>query len=480
MLNSKLIGLIKLLSIDEIATIERLIPAIANRDNPELLQLFRIITKAITNNQKELTKEYLHKQLFGSKKFREQKISNMMTELLHNIEDCLGFMQLLKDKQLKKIFILKELREKNADKHFESLAHESITRVNDAGPKTGKQFYFSYANYMEFDMYSIQKGDRKKDESLQMASDNLELYFIAEKLRLTCEMLNRKNIIGADYDIGLSQILIELLKTVGNKYLLEPIINIYYRIFLTIMDGDNPEHYKELFRLLEKNGPQLSRADAHQLYEYAQNYCIKKVNTGNINYIAEIFNLYQQQLDSGTLLDEGKLSEFDYKNIVAVGLRLGKFNWTHDFIEYYKNYIASSLKENAYTYNLASYYYHVQNYKPAIRLLQDVEFTDVFYHLGAKLLLFKMYYETEQTEPFYSLIDTFKIYLYRNKGISLYQRKSYLNLLRFTKKTFDLKINPPASKKFTERIIALQRQIETNQNIVSLMWLNERVEELKN
>lgn len=122
----------------------------------------------------------------------------------------------------------------------------------------------------------------------------------------------------------------------------------------------------------------------------------------------------------------------------------------------------------------------MRDYKGAIRLLQNVVFTDVFYHLGAKLMLLKMYYETEQTEPFYSLIDAFNIYLYRNKGISIYQRKSYLNLIRFTKKLFDLKINPPVSQKFKERIVAIEKRIKSNQNIVSLVWLNERMGELEN
>lgn len=475
-LHSKLADLIRLLSQSEYSFVKKLIPALTT--DAKLPALFELIHKTVQNNLSQLEKKDVHEELFGAEKYHEQKISNRMTELLHCVEEALAFISLRKEEGKRKTLLLKEFRMKNGNKQVESLANEWIDKLDNSEPKNGALFYLAHVNHLEYDNYAIARGVRKKDESLQKASNYLDLYFVVEKLRLTCEMLNRQNIIGAVYDTGISATLINLLKINGNNYLQHPIIAIYYNIYLTLTDGDNPIHYQKLFRLLQKNGKRFEHAEARQLYEYVQNYCIKKVNTGNVNYITEIFNIYQQQLDFGILLNEGELSEYDYKNITSVGLRLEKFDWTHNFIEQYKGKINPSQQKNAYTYNLSSYFYYTQNYKNAIRLLQDVEFTDVFYHMGAKLMLFKMYYETEQTEPFYSLIDAFKVYLYRNKGVSLYQRKSYLNFIRFAKRIFDLKINPPIPKLFQVRISKIQQQMETNKATVSLVWLQERVKEI--
>ena len=43
-----------------------------------------------------------------------------------------------------------------------------------------------------------------------------------------------------------------------------------------------------------------------------------------------------------------------------------------------------------------------------LQQLQDVEFTDTSYHLGAKIIQLKSYFELEETEAFYSLIKAFR------------------------------------------------------------------------
>src|SRR5690606_12553717 len=126
----------------------------------------------------------------------------------------------------------------------------------------------------------------------------------------------------------------------------------------------------------------------------------------------------------------------NYKNIVTLGIRLKEFDWTDRFIEKYKETLAPQFRQNAYTYNLASYYVGKKEYKSALKLLQKVEFVDVFYHLDAKAMMLRMYYELDDTEALESLMQTFKAYLNRNKLISNYQNEVYLNLIKYTQKVF--------------------------------------------
>ena len=126
---------------------------------------------------------------------------------------------------------------------------------------------------------------------------------------------------------------------------------------------------------------------------------------------------------------------------------------------------------------MSTYFFAVEKYKDALKLLQTVEFTDVFYHLGSKSLLLKAYYETDNAESFYSLISAFRVYLRRNKYISESQFSNHLNLINFVKKCYDLKYNDYTKFIFKRKLESIKTKISTNKNIANIVWLNEKVEE---
>jgi hypothetical protein len=104
--------------------------------------------------------------------------------------------------------------------------------------------------------------------------------------------------------------------------------------------------------------------------------------------------------------------------------------------------LPESVRENAFIYNLASFYYEKNECKKSLQSLQslhEVRFTDTAYHLGAKAILLKSYYELKETEPFYALTDAFQIFVKRNRQLSDYRKPAYLNLLKITKIIYKLR-----------------------------------------
>ena len=446
-----------------------------NRDG-SLLKLYDYILRDLNSP----SKKEAYKSVFGNKSFKEQRINNMMTELVHHVQDFLAHSAFNKNNQLKKELLLHALRKNKSKKNFSSVQQEIEAELATKKQGGHSAYYAQYKVAAEADAFMIEQGERKKSNDLQFASDNLDLFYLVEKLRLVCEMLNRKNIIETEYETGTADVVIKYVEGTIDKYKNHPAVLIYHCIYLTLKHDTESSYFLELKKLLKEYASCFSPAEARHMYDFAENYCIKKVNSGNVDYLQQIHSIYEQLLDSSLILNDGILSESDYKNIIAVSLRIGKHDWTYKFIETYKAYLPLSQQQNAYTYNIASYYYTIKDYKNAVRMLRDVEFTDVFYHLGSKLILLKVYYETEEVESFYSLVDTFKVYLHRNKKISVYQRENYFNLVRFSKNCFNIKVNPPASKKMLLlRADKLSKKIKENKKIVSLLWLQERVEELK-
>jgi hypothetical protein len=102
-----------------------------------------------------------------------------------------------------------------------------------------------------------------------------------------------------------------------------------------------------------------------------------------------------------------------------------------------------------------------------------VEYSDVVYALSAKLILVRTYYESDEFNALDSLVDSFRIYLRRNKLISKSVKNQYLQFLRFVRKLISLR---PGD---TEELASLCTQIAGCEPLMSKKWLLEKVEELK-
>ncbi|MDX1939884.1 MAG: hypothetical protein SFU99_04985, partial [Saprospiraceae bacterium] len=97
------------------------------------------------------------------------------------------------------------------------------------------------------------------------------------------------------------------------------------------------------------------------------------------------------------------------------------------FIQEYAPKLPETFKENALHYNMAELYYYTHRFGEAQEHLNQVAFSDLNYYLGARVLLAKIFYETNEEEALLSLISSFTIFLKRNKQISNDLKHTYLN-----------------------------------------------------
>ena len=164
-----------------------------------------------------------------------------------------------------------------------------------------------------------------------------------------------------------------------------------------------------------------------------------------------------------------------YKNIVTTAIRLKEFQWTEKFINEYKPLLPPDEQHNAYAYNLAAWYHAQNDYRNALFQLQDVEFTDTSYHLGAKIIQLKSYYELDEEEAFYALVEAFKKYNYRSKDLSDYRKKANDNFLKIAKKIFQIKIR--RDKSFSQKKKNVDKMLGETEPIANKGWLEECMEE---
>ena len=292
------------------------------------------------------------------------------------------------------------------------------------------------------------KNIRKFNDKLQKAADYFDVYYLSQKLKYSCEMMSMQRFLSADYSQNLIDEIGRFLQ--HSPYLEVPAIALYHQVFLTLTDEDNEAHFEKLMFLIQQNIHKFPESEMQSFFAHALNYCIRKMRQKNEKYVAKALDIYMQGVDNQLLLHNGVLSPWDYKNIVKLGLRLQKFEWTEQFIKGYTDVLATEYRLNAFNYGMADLLFHKQDMRGALIHLREVEFSDIFFTLDAKVMLIKIYYDKQVEEALISLLASFKIFLKRSKLISNEVRQTYGNFITLVHQLW--KTQPQQMPSIIERI----------------------------
>ncbi len=113
--------------------------------------------------------------------------------------------------------------------------------------------------------------------------------------------------------------------------------------------------------------------------------------------------------------------------------------------------------------------------------MHEVKFTDTSYHLGAKIIQLKSYYELEETEAFFALTDAFRIYILRNKDISTYRKQANMNFIKFAIRIYKIKEQQHFITRsvFQQKFKSITEQLKKSENVANSRWLETCLTRIK-
>lgn len=429
----------------------------------EVSQLYEIIKKHGPKFvSRKLEKEQIWKALFPKKKYDEKKLGYLQTDLVRLIERYIVQIRLEEEDILRYSHQLKTYQKVSANTLFQQALKKTKSYLSNA-QYHDSNYYFENYIISEICNDFFEKQERRKfDTNLQTAADHLDLYYLSKKMKYTCEMINRQNIMSGEYELKMVDQIIDYL---ANDELEIPAIDIYYSIFQLLTNSDNEVEYHHLKDMLQKYESHFPIEELRDMYAYARNYCIRKANQGNEQFLHELLELYKRTLANKVIYGLEYLSHFSYINIVKAAVRLKEYDWTKEFIEKYKTELEPDFQESAYAFGIATLYFEQKDYREALFQLHQIEFTDVYYALGSKLMLLKIYYELEDIDPLLSLIESFRVYIKRNKLVDNASKIRYNNLLTFISKTIKI------PKGENEKLQKLLGKVKETKKVVSIKWL---------
>lgn len=424
-------------------------------------------------NTSKLQKERVYKNILPDEPYDNKNFHRLNAQLLQLLYNFLADDAWQEKKHERGVLLLEQIRKFSLEKQYQHLkkTHEDLLPKQDL--QSSDYYESQYKFYREQDSFFVAKGGRVYDENLQLGNHFLDCFFILEKLKVACDMANRNKVIQADYQWSIMDELAPYLET--NMPDFPPIIQIYYTIFkmLRCEDDDAENFYLQLKKLLLTSAPNFNKKDIMETYSYALNYTISQINKKGASYLEEALNLYLYLVECEAIFVDGHLIPQEYKNIVTLGLRLEKYDWTEKFIENFKKKLPFDADNNVYKYNLAFLQYSRGDYQQALQTLHNIDFINPTYYIGTKIMQLKIFYELNESEAFYSLIDACLSYLQRSKTLADYQKKSTTNLMRFSKKLYKIKEekNILGTTKIKAAVEKLQAELQKAASVANRDWL---------
>ncbi len=468
----KIIKLLSTLSKYELSRFDKFLNSPYFNENKEMVLFFRAIVLFLEKDHDPIRQE-IWQRAFGKRTYTIQKYRRFNSDLTKLAYRFLSIEWHERNGFSGLEGVLKKVNSSNLSKHYMTALRNIRKDLDGNDIRNADYYYYKYVSEYESHVHLERtKAKRSTLSNLQDADSYLDVFYIINKLKHYCDALNYKTILSIEIEVKIMANLIRFIEE--NDYLDYPAVDIYYTIIKTLVEPKETRNYFHLEKLLEQHYSLFPLAELKTLYIYATNYCISSLNSGNKEFFEHLYSLYFTMLRRKTLFNHvDELDERHYKNIITLGVRLKDYEGVESFILEYSPKLKKEHRENALTYNLAHLYFAKEEYNKVIGQLSRVEYKDIFYALGSKLMLLKTYYELDEFAALDSQIDTFRIYLRRNKLISGKMKTQYMNFLKYLKKMVSI----PKFEK--ENFRKLEEDIERTVEVNNKNWLKEKIALLK-
>lgn len=471
MQSTKLINILRSLQISEIKRFSEFINSPFFNKNANIIRLFDVIKKFYPEFvDTKFTKEFLYNSIFPGEKYKDETIRNYLSDLTELGEEFLSILNIQRDNFTYTRHLLMELNLRELDRHFEKNMKVAITSLEKRTIKDDTFYYDKFVLESEINLFNEIRGKFSLFEH-QKQQDFLLKFFIIKLLKIHCYMLNHNIYISDEtYNLIYLDELLEHLKKTSYEDL--PILEIYYlKLLLYITQSE--ENFKKLKKLFLKNVSLLGKEEQHNTFVTLTNYCTRKVQEGNRSFYKDNFELRKLMI-TGDYYLRNRIDNVMYKNAVKSAMRVKEYDWAEKFTDDFKDKIDLSSRQSAYCYSKALINFHRKNFSKSLEFLSKTGTEDFSNKIEIKNLSLKIYFETNQIEALYSLIDAYRHFLNNNEFEKELHKQRNLNFLKLVQALVKLKENPD-----DYLIITLKKEIEQTNPIIEKDWLIDKIMEMK-
>lgn len=364
--------------------------------------------------------------------YDDLRLRHVMSLCTQTLEDFLAYSYFVKNRNEQQIALAKNLQQHQLLEQAKTV----LKKIKTAQQIQAKQDASFYLETMQLEIEQFQllsKNSREKQFNIQQISDTIHQYSAAEILKYASISITHQNVSNQQYSFAFLPFIIGQIEI--EKLAFTPAIEIYFYAYKTLTNTNVNTYFKKLVEAVYKNESCFNESELKDIFMLCINHCIKKLNSSELLFAETAYKLYLHALDKKYLLENNELSRFTFTNVVFIGLKLEDFIGVEKFIVVYGKYLNEGNKENTISFNKARMYFTQKNYKKTMPILLSIEYSDTLWNLAAKFMLVKIYFETKEYDALVGLLNTFKVYLFRQKKIG-YHKERYKNIIKFSERLY--------------------------------------------
>ncbi len=436
MIKSDLIQIFKKLTKQDRRNLRQFVRSPYFNRREEVILLYDYIHKNLDLVQPILDKETVCGILFPNEPaYTSAQMDYTMSFLLQVIRSYLVQDELEKEVIGNRLRLHKALDSRGLHK-FAQKELDAVKETIHSTKHRNAGFHRSQYDILLSEYLVLARGKRSNPLPLQSLSDALDVYYLAETLRLATEIQSHVRVAEHPYE----QPLLKSVLQHSERYSGHPAVVAYYLVYHCFDDTSievAEANFQKLKIILETQAHLFPPVELRSLYLSAINYCIRRVNAHHTQYYAEILSLYKTGLINGALMENGVLSPFSYRNIAIIAIKLGEFQWVAQFLEQYRMMLPDKDRKNWYEFYQAVMYYRQGNFSEAMDLLRPLKFNEASFNLDARCMIMQIYYQISETNLLDSMLDSTKMFLLRHDDVG-YVKENYDNFVKYLKKITQL------------------------------------------
>jgi hypothetical protein len=480
MQKSKLIALLKSFSKQEMKSFNDFVFSPYFNKEKVLVKLVDFLSAYHPHyNVPGLEKENVFENLYPGKTYNDGLMRNIISDMLALAEEYLVLKNLNTDEFRKNILLIKELKSRKLANHF--LKHKEKTENLIEQSPFKDEFYYDKKTELSRLYSSFLKETEdtyiRENQLFQENSDLITSGFLIKILYYNTYMLTRQShISNFSFILNFAGEIDNFFRNEGVKFLEITHIECYYYCFKLIQTNDETYFYK-LKDFIKNNFDKIDREAGKSIHTVMENYCYTKVTEGKVEFVKEQFLLYKQSIEKGTykgVVDY--ISNIFFVSVTATGFEAGEFEWVEKFIREYIHEVKDELRQNTLHFCNALNFYWKKKFEESLVELSKVSTEEFAFKHNIKSLMLKIYYDLNESESFYSHIDTYKHFILNNRIVHDKVREQVNNFINYSKKLFSIKNSENVDKGF--ELNSLKNEISENHTLINKIWLLKKTAEL--
>lgn len=476
--DSRLLDLLKVLSKKEIQKLYDYIDSPFFAKSEDCVKLFTLVKPYLFKwDSLNWEKEKVYTKVYPKTEYNNLKFNKLCFDALALVEKFYMHYHIDEDNLMNHNALLNLYVKERLPKHHESLLKSFKTKQEKQPFRNLEYLYqvflISNKNAQYIRAFS---GERvEKDSSFfSEYTQAFDVYVIAKKLEITCFEINNQKLEKRYEKTIFEDEMITFYQNRANLLNLSPFLQMYYCVFWMLKEVEPEKQASHLSTLLMQHEGIANKDDFFNLFNYVQNFYIHKINTGHPEYEVDLLQSYKNQVRLGRLDDyKGNLNASVFKNIVLLALRLREVEWTKEFIENQSPFLPQEVRDDVSNYCWALYTFTEKQYSKTLKYLSNLEPVDIFFNLSVRRLQIQTYFEQEEWDLMQAAVNTFRVFIHREKDITDRHKESYRNFCNFTLKVADAIYEP-------KKLLAIKEEIEQTAVMTEKRWLLGRIENALN